>query len=339
MTRTRDEFGSVSADPVQVKRNALLGVALALIVAAAAAALVGSPTAGANAQSCGAGANGSQGYAYAGHQATRVSHGIRATITPTAPANVVSGHVAGWIGVGGPGQGANGQTLWLQVGVASIPDTPTMVYAEITRGGQDPVFVPLVQNVQVGESHKVAVLEMSGRPNWWRVWLDGKPATDPVLLENSTNRWRPIATGRVVERWPRGVQLVRLPLRRCRRRRCDRGLVAPVRPRLQVPGPRLRRQAPERRAGHAAHAVRWRAGTIRLRGLEPLTPRAAARAALDQVATTRIGVPTGILSRRNAAVAFETRMHPCETALPSTDGSFQPWSPTTPPPGQSDSFE
>ena len=155
----------------------------------------------ATARVCGSGADGSQGYAYAGHQATRVSHGIRATITPTAAANVISGHVAGWIGVGGPGQGANGQTLWLQVGVASIPDTPTMVYAEITRGGQDPVFVPLVQNVQVGESHKVAVLEMSGRPNWWRVWLDGKPATDPVLLENSTNRWRPIATG---ESWNGG---------------------------------------------------------------------------------------------------------------------------------------
>jgi len=201
IARTRDKFGRVSADPVQVKRNALLGVALALIVAGGAAALVGSPTAVANAQSCGAGANGSQGYAYAGHQATRVSHGIRATITPTAAANVVSGHVAGWIGVGGPGQGANGQTLWLQVGVASIPDTPTMVYAEITRGGQDPVFVPLVQDVQVGESHRVAVLEMAGRPNWWRVWLDGKPATDPVLLENSTNRWRPIATG---ESWNGG---------------------------------------------------------------------------------------------------------------------------------------
>ncbi len=201
IARTRDKFGSVSTDPVQVKLNVLLGVALALIVAGAAAALVGSPTAGANAQPCGAGANGSQGYAYAGHQATRVSHGIRATITPTAPANVISGHVAGWIGVGGPGQGANGQTLWLQVGVASIPDTPTMVYAEITRGGQDPVFLPLAQNVQVGESHKVAVLEMSGRPNWWRVWLDGKPATDPVLLENSTNRWRPIATG---ESWNGG---------------------------------------------------------------------------------------------------------------------------------------
>ena len=170
---------------------------LALLALAASLAFVsgpGSEAAQANGQSCGAGANGSQGYAYAGHQATRVSHGIRATITPTSPANVLSGHVAGWIGVGGPGQGANGQTLWLQVGVTSIPDTPTMVYAEITRSGQEPVFLPLVQGVQVGESHEVAVLEMSGRPNYWRVWLDDRPVTEPVLLENSNNRWKPIAT-------------------------------------------------------------------------------------------------------------------------------------------------
>jgi hypothetical protein len=179
-------------------------LSLSLIAAASSLAFLsglGSSTAQANRQSCGAGANGSQGYAYAGHQATTVSHGIRATITPTAQANVIAGHVAGWIGVGGPGQGSNGETAWLQVGVTSIPDTPTMVYAEITRAGQEPVFVPLVRGVQVGESHRVAVLEMSHRPNWWRVWLDGKAATDPVLLENSTNRWKPIATA---ESWNGG---------------------------------------------------------------------------------------------------------------------------------------
>jgi hypothetical protein len=175
-----------------------------LAVAASLATLsgVGSEAAQASSQSsCGAGANGSQGYAYAGHQATNVAHGISATITPTAVANVTAGHVAGWIGVGGPGQGANGETLWLQIGVASMPQTPTMVYAEITRGGRDPVFVPLVQNVRVGESHKVAVLEMSGRPNWWRAWLDGKAVTEPVLLQNSTKRWQPIATA---ESWNGG---------------------------------------------------------------------------------------------------------------------------------------
>jgi hypothetical protein len=173
----------------------------AIVLALAAVAGLGSGNAQAGSAGCGAGTNGSKGYAYAGHQATAVAHGIRATITPTAPANVVAGHVAGWIGVGGPGQGANGETMWLQVGVASIPDTPTMVYAEITRAGRDPQFIPLLENVRVGESHKVAVLEIAGKPNWWRVWLDGKPATDPVLFDSSSNRWRPIATG---ESWNGG---------------------------------------------------------------------------------------------------------------------------------------
>jgi hypothetical protein len=180
-------------------RRVFLGTLLILGLAA----LAGLGSAGAQAEGlgCGAGANGSKGYAYAGHQSTAVAHGIRATITPTAAANVVAGHVAGWVGVGGPGQGANGQTMWLQVGVASIPDTPTMVYAEITRPGRDPQFIQLVQNVRVGESHKLAVLEIAGRSNWWRVWLDGKPATDPILLAGSSNRWRPIATG---ESWNGG---------------------------------------------------------------------------------------------------------------------------------------
>ena len=175
-------------------RRFLLLAILTAVALGAAAAGPGSETAEANGQRCGAGANGSQGYAYAGHQATRIAHGVRATITPTVRAEVTAGHVAGWIGVGGPGQGANGQTLWLQIGIASMPDTPAMVYAEITRGGQDPVFVPLLQGIAVGESHRVAVLEMSRRSNWWRVWLDGEAVTEPILLANSTNRWRPIAT-------------------------------------------------------------------------------------------------------------------------------------------------
>lgn len=175
-------------------RRLLFLATLATLALGAAAAGPGSEPAQASDQPCGAGTNGSPGYAYAGHQATRVSHGVRATITPTVQANVVAGHVAGWIGVGGPGQGAGGKTLWLQVGIASMPDTPAMVYAEITRGGKDPLFVPLLQGVAVGESHNVAVMEMSGRPNYWRVWLDGIAVTKPILLENSTKRWRPIAT-------------------------------------------------------------------------------------------------------------------------------------------------
>lgn len=158
------------------------------------------PGAGAGGKTCGAGAHGSKGYAYAGHQATTVAHGVEATITPLARPAVAAGHVAGWVGVGGPGQGANGETVWLQVGVAALPGTPTMIYAEITRAGKDPVFLPVLENVALGESHRVAVLEAT--PNVWRVWVDGKPVTEPLLLPGSSGRWRPIATA---ESWDGGA--------------------------------------------------------------------------------------------------------------------------------------
>ena len=76
-----------------------------------------------------------------------------------------------------------------------------MVYAEITRAGREPEFLPVLENVAVGESHRVAVLEVAGKPNVWRVWVDGKPVTKPLLLPGSTKRWRPIATA---ESWNGG---------------------------------------------------------------------------------------------------------------------------------------
>jgi hypothetical protein len=156
----------------------------------------------ASATGCGSGAHGSAGYAYAGLQSVRVSSGVRATVTPLRAASVKAGHAAAWIGVGGPSAGRNGETAWLQVGVAALPNTPAMAYAEITRPGRDPVFLPLVQPVQVGQSHRLAVLEMNRRPGVWRVWVDGKPVTDPVVLEGSHRLWKPIATA---ESWNGGV--------------------------------------------------------------------------------------------------------------------------------------
>ncbi|MBM4363148.1 MAG: hypothetical protein FJ104_10740 [Deltaproteobacteria bacterium] len=172
----------------------LIGSA-AVVLGGAAALLVGAPgKAQANGADCGSGTSGSPGYAYAGHQATEVAHGVRATITAVTPPVVRAGHVAGWVGVGGPGQGENGETAWIQIGIASLPNTPSMVYAEIAAPRKHPEFVPLLENVPVGQSHSVAVLEVGNRPNWWRVWLDGKPATEPVFLPGSNGRWKPIVT-------------------------------------------------------------------------------------------------------------------------------------------------
>jgi hypothetical protein len=151
---------------------------------------------------CGSGTHGTPGYAYAGLQSQGVGSGVRATITALREPSVSAGHAAGWIGVGGPGAGPNGETMWLQTGVAALPRTPLMIYAEITRPGRDPVFLPLRTNVGIGESHRLAVLEMNRRPGVWRVWLDGQPVTDPIVLPGSHKHWQPLATA---ESWNGGV--------------------------------------------------------------------------------------------------------------------------------------
>ena len=164
--------------------GALAATALATIVVTWTAPFGTSAAAGAG--SCGSGSHGSAGYAYAGFESAKVSSGVRATIAPLRAPTVQAGHAAAWIGVGGKSAGRSGETMWLQVGIAALPNTPPMVYAEIVRAGRDPVFVPLLQNVQVGDRHRLAVLEMNRRPGVWRVWVDGKPATDPIVVTSSS---------------------------------------------------------------------------------------------------------------------------------------------------------
>lgn len=157
------------------------------------AALVGATTTATAGRACLNGAN-ELGYSYAGHQSTYRGHGVRASIELTRAPQIEAGHVAGWVGVGGPGQGANGGDAWIQAGIASMPGLAPMIYTEIAREGHDPEFILLAEDATVGRSYKIAVLEMSGRKGWWRVWLDGEPATAPVRLRGSSGRWAPIAT-------------------------------------------------------------------------------------------------------------------------------------------------
>ena len=174
---------------------------LALLVGVTAIAALVGVSATATAGSACAGPAESGGYTYAGHQASYEGHGVRATISLTRAPSVGAGHVAGWVGVGGPGQGANGGDAWIQAGVAALPGLEPFIYAEITREGLDPQFVLLEEGVPVGRSHRLAVLEMSGRLGWWRVWVDGQPMTEPVRLRGSSGRWAPIATA---ESWNGG---------------------------------------------------------------------------------------------------------------------------------------
>jgi hypothetical protein len=166
----------------------------------ALAALVGASTTATAGRACVSGAR-SGGYSYAGHQASHRGHGVRATITATRSPSVEAGHVAGWVGVGGPRQGVNGEDAWIQAGIASVPGTDPFLYAEITRDGRKPEFILVSKGVAVGESHSIAVLELSGRRGWWRIWVDGKAVIEAVRLRGSSGRWAPIATA---ENWNGG---------------------------------------------------------------------------------------------------------------------------------------
>jgi hypothetical protein len=175
-----------------------LGALAASLLLAAALAVAGAANAGG--PGCGSGTSGSPGYAYAGHQASTAGHGVRARITLLGEPNVRAGHIAGWVGVGGPGSAPGGKDQWLQVGIAGLPQTPPMLYAEIVRPGHERVFLPLETDLKPGATRTVAVLETAGAPGRWRVWVGEKPVTPAIELA-AQSRFRPIATA---ESWNGG---------------------------------------------------------------------------------------------------------------------------------------
>jgi hypothetical protein len=143
-----------------------------------------------SALACGVG-----GYSYAGVGATSRAFGIGAVVTPVTGFNVVNGHVAGWVGVGGPGKGPAGSDEWIQVGLSGFAGVDgASIYYEVTQAGSTPQYHEVTSDVPLGKPVRLAVLEMRSRPNWWRVWVNGSPASDPIDLAQSHGRWSPIAT-------------------------------------------------------------------------------------------------------------------------------------------------
>src|SRR3954468_10817248 len=147
------------------------------------------------------------GYSYAGFQSARVAHGIRADLVALGNPRVEQGHAAAWVGVGGPGQGAGGSDAWLQVGYATFQTSDIRLYFETNRPGAGTHFTQVQASVEPGTRHRLAVLEVVRRPGWWKVWVDGKPVSDPVYLPGSSNRWAPIATA---ETWDAGRRVCNL---------------------------------------------------------------------------------------------------------------------------------
>jgi hypothetical protein len=145
---------------------------------------------------------GNGGYTYAGVAAPTRAYGIRAAITPLSPFNILDGHVAGWVGVGGPNQGPGGSDEWLQVGFSGFPaPAGNNLYYELMLPSGNPVYHQIAAGLPAGKAANVAVLEMSGRPDVWRVWVNGSPVSKPLRLPGSHGRFAPIATA---ESWDGG---------------------------------------------------------------------------------------------------------------------------------------
>jgi hypothetical protein len=150
---------------------------------------------------------GRAGYSYAGFQAVGAARGVRAQVVALGNPVVANGHVAAWIGVGGPGQGAGGKDAWIQVGLSAFHETESRLYFETNRPGVGPRYTEVRSRVAPGSRHRMGIVEMRWRPSWWRVWVDGRPVSEPVYLPGSHARWQPIATA---ETWDGGRRVCNL---------------------------------------------------------------------------------------------------------------------------------
>ena len=145
---------------------------------------------------------GSSGYAYAGLGASHRAYGVASWLQAVAAPEVLSGHVAGWVGVGGPGAGPNGSDEWLQVGFSAFPGSSTSsLYYEVAQPRQAPQYHEVAVGIPAGSIHKVAVVELRSRRSWWSVIVDDRAVGDPVYLPGSHGAWRPMAT---TETWGAG---------------------------------------------------------------------------------------------------------------------------------------
>jgi hypothetical protein len=100
------------------------------------------------------------------------------------------------VGIGGEGLGPGGATEWIHAGLSAFADGRIELY-EVTLPCSEPRYVTLGDG---GTAHSVAVLE-TPRSSWWRVWVDGRPASAAYHLPGSHGIFEPTATA---ESWDGG---------------------------------------------------------------------------------------------------------------------------------------
>lgn len=129
-------------------------------------------------------------YSYSGLASAEPVHGLAATITQLSLPRVRSGHVAAWVGIGGPGAGPAGQDEWLQVGIGELYGGRPVLYAEV-RSGRRYSFRVLRAPVPAGETHRVALTELA--PGSWSVVVDGRAVAWRARLDAGVGRRAQVA--------------------------------------------------------------------------------------------------------------------------------------------------
>jgi hypothetical protein len=142
------------------------------------------------------------GYAYVGVESPARGFGVSATLKTVTRAVVDAGHVAAWVGVGGPGLGPGGTDEWLQAGIAQDAGGSDVVYYEYKRPGDEhATYVPIAPS-QAGRKYTFIVYEQAAQRDSWRVMVDGAKVGDPITLPGSHGTFQPLA---MVESWDGGV--------------------------------------------------------------------------------------------------------------------------------------
>jgi hypothetical protein len=141
-------------------------------------------------------------YDYTGVQNVAPSSGIRAYLTTIRAPDVKAGHVAGWVGVGGPGLGPNGTDEWLQAGYSGFTTGQAQVYYEVALPDKPPAYHTVVAALSPSAKNLLTVLEVAGKQGSWQVFMNDKPVSPVVSLPQSHDKFSPQALG---ETWNGGT--------------------------------------------------------------------------------------------------------------------------------------
>src|SRR4051794_33676120 len=110
---------------------------------------------------------GASAYSYAGVLSAGAGSGVSATITPLRTPRLSGGHIAAWVGVGGPGLGPNRTDEWLQAGISAEPGRGVALYYELALPNEPVRYVMMKGHLRLDRGYHIAVLESKRHAGSW----------------------------------------------------------------------------------------------------------------------------------------------------------------------------